>query len=666
MKVGEEKMEKLNFDRPISMKKAANYGDELLCISDDGLHVFDVETNEIVDYTHSTTDPNSLSNNMIQCVFVDKNENIWLGTSRGISVTPADDGISTINVGAWSKNGDGNVCNVIRQDLDGSFWIGGDHGLIHVDDFDDKEAEWYQVNEPGLELYNNNIRDIFIDSDGVLWISTDGGISHLDRKSGKFIHHDIKTSNFLTAQWTYNLYEDKAGWLYAASYKSGLLKINKRALLASDPSKPFVVAPPAGNVNKESDNILYAILADEKENLWASTAHGIGKVSLNDLNIKLTNVYTSNMIYTPGHIWSCTDGMLVDLNTVTGDTVSLDFNVKDGFIYTFVRIENQLWFSTSDGIYYLDLFDRTIHQTQLPLFYCSSGLYLRDKGVLLLGGEDVIKSVKLSQYNIDHKYDSLFISNIIIDGELQHPGMVYKEERGIRYEREIHFSRSGNAEFELASYRFTRNNEEVYYYSWNDEPWSSVARGSNVIIADHLRSGKHVLRLCRFDLSVYPDAPISTYYIYVPYPWYLRWWAFVIYFLAIAFGLRRIVIRTERNTRNTIERQRSEDPFVVQVNKIIDENMSNEDFGVTMLADNMNISQRQLGRKLKEIIDVAPVTYLRRRRMQAAASLLRNSQKSIQEVMYAVGFSNASYFSKCFQEEFGIKPKEARENQENG
>ena len=51
-----------------------------------------------------------------------------------------------------------------------------------------------------------------------------------------------------------------------------------------------------------------------------------------------------------------------------------------------------------------------------------------------------------------------------------------------------------------------------------------------------------------------------------------------------------------------------------------------------------------------------PVEFIRQIRMQRAAILLREGRFSVSEVMYMVGFSNSSYFSKCFQKAYGITP----------
>jgi hypothetical protein len=105
------------------------------------------------------------------------------------------------------------------------------------------------------------------------------------------------------------------------------------------------------------------------------------------------------------------------------DTIRLPFNVKDELIYTFFPKDDEVWFSCANGIFYIDVPTMTIHQTQLPLFYCASGLYLPETRTMLLGGEDELKKVNLGKYIEVQSHDSLYISNLIIDGQLQHPGI---------------------------------------------------------------------------------------------------------------------------------------------------------------------------------------------------------------------------------------------------
>ena len=55
---------------------------------------------------------------------------------------------------------------------------------------------------------------------------------------------------------------------------------------------------------------------------------------------------------------------------------------------------------------------------------------------------------------------------------------------------------------------------------------------------------------------------------------------------------------------------------------------------------------------------MSPVEYIKSIRMKNAAMLLQQKKFTVAEVMYMVGFSNHSYFSKCFQAEFGKTPRQ--------
>ena len=81
---------------------------------------------------------------------------------------------------------------------------------------------------------------------------------------------------------------------------------------------------------------------------------------------------------------------------------------------------------------------------------------------------------------------------------------------------------------------------------------------------------------------------------------------------------------------------------------------------LAMLSEVMGVSKKQLYRKIKQCSDQMAVEYIRKLRLQKAASLLRNPRFTINEVMYMVGFSNPSYFSRSFTSEFGMTPTEYR------
>ena len=102
-----------------------------------------------------------------------------------------------------------------------------------------------------------------------------------------------------------------------------------------------------------------------------------------------------------------------------------------------------------------------------------------------------------------------------------------------------------------------------------------------------------------------------------------------------------------------------------EITMAIEENLIDSDFNVTRLQETVGIGQKLLYRKIKQIAGVTPVEYIRNIRMEKAARQLREGKFSISEVMYMVGFTKSGYFSKCFQETFGMTPSAYIKNTNN-
>ena len=107
---------------------------------------------------------------------------------------------------------------------------------------------------------------------------------------------------------------------------------------------------------------------------------------------------------------------------------------------------------------------------------------------------------------------------------------------------------------------------------------------------------------------------------------------------------------------NEIASNPTDNEFLLKMNKVIEENFSNPDLNVNFLADKMNISRSGLFAKIKTLADITPNEMIQIVRLKRAAHLLLENRHSVSEVGYMVGFSNPSYFTKCFQKQFGIRP----------
>ena len=102
----------------------------------------------------------------------------------------------------------------------------------------------------------------------------------------------------------------------------------------------------------------------------------------------------------------------------------------------------------------------------------------------------------------------------------------------------------------------------------------------------------------------------------------------------------------------------ADEKLLADVTKVIEDNISDSDMNVGYVCDKTGLSSKQLYRMLKKLVGVSPVDYIRQIRMKKAAMLLSQHKFTVSEVMYMVGFSSTSYFSKCFSAQFGCTPRE--------
>jgi AraC-like DNA-binding protein len=91
---------------------------------------------------------------------------------------------------------------------------------------------------------------------------------------------------------------------------------------------------------------------------------------------------------------------------------------------------------------------------------------------------------------------------------------------------------------------------------------------------------------------------------------------------------------------------------------IIKKNLTNEQFTVDTLASEMAVSRSNLRRKVLGVTGLPPNDYIRLVRLKVAAELLQSGKYRVNEVCSLIGFSSHSYFSTCFQKQFGVLPKD--------
>ena len=122
--------------------------------------------------------------------------------------------------------------------------------------------------------------------------------------------------------------------------------------------------------------------------------------------------------------------------------------------------------------------------------------------------------------------------------------------------------------------------------------------------------------------------------------------------------LRAAFARLPLVQADSVAMTRSDELFLRSMRNLVTQNIQNPAFNIDDLAAGLGMSRSSLNRKVKGILDMTPVDYIRIERLKKAALLLREGECRVSEVCYLTGFNTPSYFSKCFQKQFGVLPKD--------
>jgi len=101
-----------------------------------------------------------------------------------------------------------------------------------------------------------------------------------------------------------------------------------------------------------------------------------------------------------------------------------------------------------------------------------------------------------------------------------------------------------------------------------------------------------------------------------------------------------------------------DEKFLQNAMRIIEEHITDPAFGAEVFCHEVGMSRTQLFRKLKALTDYPPGDFIRLLRLKRGSELLRKGSGNIAWVAFAVGFQDPSYFTKCFQKQFGKTPSD--------
>jgi ligand-binding sensor domain-containing protein/signal transduction histidine kinase len=188
-----------------------------------GLYSYDPNSGRSKSYRHNSTDPTSLSSDIVYRTFEDHAGNLWVGTGDGLDLLDRDK--QSFHV--YRPELDVRLKQIyvrIAEDEKGTLWLGtSQSGLHHFDPVTHRFIVYKSDPSDPSALRDDGVGAIYVASTHLIWIGTENGLNRLDPATGKFTGYDSR--NGLAGNAIDCILEDDHGYLWMNTNK-GLSRLN--------------------------------------------------------------------------------------------------------------------------------------------------------------------------------------------------------------------------------------------------------------------------------------------------------------------------------------------------------------------------------------------------------------------------------------------------------
>lgn len=325
--------------------------------TESGIFIYDALSGRFTHVKKKNTDPYSLSDNAVYCLFKDKQDGIWAGTYfGGLNYYPRQYALfSRYYAGDAGNRLKGNIVREIKKDHKGHLWIGTeDNGLNCLD----RQSGLWTHYVPGRAsgLSSKNIQGLLPLGNELLIGTFRHGLDLMNTSTGKVDHHFLPDGKpgSLNSNFILNMYRTASGSILLAS---------DRGLYRYVPgSRTFLLLPLVPR-----EDFIHTVLEDHSGQIWLGTWND--GIYITDPQLKKTRELTrlspllsplKNTLITSlfedsnFNIWICTDGMgLWKYSPADGTVKIYDTNtgLPGNYVYrTLQDARLQVWISTSRGL----------------------------------------------------------------------------------------------------------------------------------------------------------------------------------------------------------------------------------------------------------------------------------------------------------------------------
>ena len=246
-----------------------------------GLHKFDHPDYNITTFTHNPFNENSISDNDILSLLVDNSGVVWIGTHLGKGLSKLE--TNSVKFGLIkketgnSKSLNDDIVWAIHEDTSGVIWIGTYRGGLNKFDRSTGKFSYYKSSEDPNSISDDHIRAIEEERSGNLWIGTyGGGLNYFNKATETFTRyrHDPENKYSLGSDQIQSIHIDTNNVCWIGTFGGGLHKFDIDTLEQGGPIKFKKYQVSESDPHGISDNRIYCIYEDSKQNIWLGTYGG--------------------------------------------------------------------------------------------------------------------------------------------------------------------------------------------------------------------------------------------------------------------------------------------------------------------------------------------------------------------------------------------------------
>lgn len=480
----------------------------------------------------------NLNNSTVRCLFQDSHQNIWAGTwGGGINFLSSDGAL--FKSFSYSPNSPESflstqIASAVCIDKQGLLWIGTDGGGINV--LKDGQRIATYTEESG-HLSGNSVQTALCDQKGNLWFGIfNGGIMYYNMQTKSF--QQIFPEKEST-QDVRSLFEDNNGTIWVGT-SNGVFQIDRE-------SKKILQHM---NANAP-DNLVRSVIKDKKGQIWVgSFGRGIFLYASNGKRLKEFNTYlnfpsnTINQIFedSKGCIWAATGEGLVQIENSSPwkyKVYQRNEGLANTFIWAIEEDENQnIWFSTNQGISCFVRNEGNIYnydfRDNIPMASFTGRSVCKDKnGVMYFGSTNGLCYFTPSYILEKRQAPKAIIGKITAFEPLVSENSNETEISLINKEnvRLKHLQNNFNISFSIQDYSLNERVEYAYMLKGLENSWYTVKDPNNVTFRN-LPPGKYEFMIkTRIRNQEWSDE-ISSIEIIIAPPFWLSWWAKLLYLIS--------------------------------------------------------------------------------------------------------------------------------------